>query len=30
VDSIGYPGNWVMRVIIDDTIPVELMSLSVD
>jgi len=30
VDSIGFPGNWVMRVIIDDTIPVELMTFSID
>ena len=30
VDSLGFAGNWVMRVIIDDTIPVELMTFSID
>ena len=30
VDSIGYPGNWVMRAIVDDTIPVELMSIGIE
>jgi hypothetical protein len=30
VESIGYPGNWVMRAIVDDTIPVELMSIGIE
>ena len=30
VDAIGYPGNWVMRAVIDDTIPVELQTFSID
>jgi len=30
VDNLGFPGNWVMAVIIDDTIPVELMSFEID
>lgn len=30
VDSIGFPGNWVMRAIVDDTIPVELMSIGIE
>ncbi|MGH9464850.1 MAG: hypothetical protein ACRD0X_04345 [Thermoanaerobaculia bacterium] len=30
VDSIGFPGNWVMAAVIDDTIPVELMNFDVD
>lgn len=30
VDSIGYAGNWVMRAVIDDTIPVELQTFTID
>jgi hypothetical protein len=30
VDSLGFLGNWVMAVIIDDTIPVELMTFTAD
>jgi hypothetical protein len=30
IDSIGYPGNWVMRAIVDDTVPVELMSIGIE
>lgn len=30
VDSLGFPGNWVMRAIVDDTIPVELMSIGIE
>ncbi len=30
VDSLGFPGNWVMAAVIDDTIPVELMTFDVD
>lgn len=30
VDSLGFPGNWVMRTIVDDAVPVELMSLGVE
>jgi len=30
VDSIGVPGNWVMRAVIDDTVPVELQTFSVN
>ena len=30
VDSIGVPGNWVMRAVVDDTIPVELMTFSAE
>jgi len=30
LDSIGYPGAWVMRVLIDDTVPVELQSFNVE
>jgi hypothetical protein len=30
LDSIGFPGNWVMAVIVDDTIPVELMNFTID
>jgi hypothetical protein len=29
VESIGFPGYWVHRIIIDDTVPVELMSFEV-
>ena len=29
VESIGFPGYWVHRIIIDDTVPVELMSFGV-
>ena len=30
VDSLGFAGNWVMRAVVDDTVPVELMSLGVE
>lgn len=30
VDSIGFPGNWVMRAVVDDTIPVELMTFTAE
>jgi len=30
VESIGFPGYWVHRIIIDDTVPVELMSFGVN
>lgn len=30
VDSIGYTGNWVMRAVVDDTIPVELMTFTAE
>ncbi len=30
VDSLGFPGNWVMAAVIDDTVPVELMTFDVD
>lgn len=30
IDSIGYPGNWVMRAVIDDTVPVELMTFTAE
>lgn len=30
VDSIGNPGNWVMRAVVDDTIPVELMTFTAE
>jgi hypothetical protein len=29
-DAIGFPGNWVVRAIIDDTIPVELMTFTAE
>lgn len=28
--SIGFPGNWVMAAVIDDAVPVELMSYDVE
>lgn len=30
VDSIGFAGNWVMRAVVDDTIPVELMTFTAE
>jgi len=30
VDSIGFAGNWVMRAVVDDTVPVELMTFIVE
>jgi len=30
VEAIGFPGYWVHRIIIDDTVPVELMGFGVD
>jgi hypothetical protein len=30
VESIGFPGFWVHRIIVDDTVPVELMSFGVE
>jgi hypothetical protein len=30
LDSIGFPGNWVMAAVVDDLIPVELMEFDVD
>jgi hypothetical protein len=30
VESIGFPGYWVHRLIVDDTVPVELMNLHVE
>lgn len=29
MDNIGYPGNWVVRAVANDVVPVELMTLSV-
>jgi len=29
VEAIGFPGYWVHRIIVDDTVPVELMSFDV-
>ena len=29
VESIGFPGNWVHRIIVDNSLPVELMDISV-
>jgi hypothetical protein len=29
VESIGFPGFWVHRIIIDDTVPVELMDYNI-
>ncbi|MCP4902767.1 MAG: hypothetical protein GY906_37880 [bacterium] len=28
--TIGFPGSWVMRVLVDDTLPVELQAFSVE
>ena len=28
--AIGFPGNWVMAAVIDDTVPVELMSYDIE
>lgn len=30
LDSIGFPGNWVMAAVVDDLIPVELMEFDVE
>jgi len=30
VTSIGFPGNWVMAAVIDDAVPVELMTFDVE
>jgi hypothetical protein len=30
VDTLGFPGNWVIRAVIDDTIPVELQTFTVN
>jgi len=30
VEALGFPGNWVVRAIIDDTIPVELMTFTAE
>jgi hypothetical protein len=30
VESIGFPGYWVHRIVIDDTVPVELMRFDVE
>lgn len=30
VDSLGFPGNWVIAATIDDTVPVELMHFGVE
>jgi hypothetical protein len=29
VESIGYPGNWVHRIIVDNSLPVELMDIDI-
>ena len=29
VESIGYPGNWVHRIIVDNSLPVELMDINI-
>ena len=29
VEQLGFPGNWVHRIIVDDTVPVELMDITV-
>lgn len=30
VDSLGFPGNWVMAAVVEDVVPVELMTLDVE
>ncbi|MEZ5333505.1 MAG: hypothetical protein R2991_16060 [Thermoanaerobaculia bacterium] len=30
VDSLGFPGNWVMAAVVEDAVPVELMTLDVE
>lgn len=30
VDNLGFPGNWVVRAVANDVVPVELMTLSVE
>lgn len=30
LDNIGFPGNWVVRAVANDVVPVELMTLSVE
>jgi hypothetical protein len=29
VEALGFPGHWVHRIIVDDTVPVELMDITV-
>jgi hypothetical protein len=29
VEALGFPGNWVHRIIVDDTVPVELMDFDI-
>lgn len=30
VDALGFPGNWVMAAVVDEVVPVELMTLDVE